>query len=44
VLILAIQIAFQIRRMQNEEAVLSEIFSEYAAYKEKTARIIPGIF
>jgi protein-S-isoprenylcysteine O-methyltransferase Ste14 len=43
-LILAVQITFQLRRMQNEEAVLMEVFPEYAAYKEKTARLIPGIY
>jgi len=42
--ILAVQIAFQLRRMRNEEIVLMEIFPGYAAYKEKTARIIPGIY
>lgn len=43
-LILAVQIAFQLRRMRNEERVLMEIFPEYAAYQEKTARVIPGIY
>jgi protein-S-isoprenylcysteine O-methyltransferase Ste14 len=32
--VLAVQIAFQLRRMHNEEAVLSEIFPEYAAYRQ----------
>jgi len=43
-LILAVQIAFQLRRMRNEEVVLMETFPEYASYKNKTARIIPGIY
>jgi protein-S-isoprenylcysteine O-methyltransferase Ste14 len=43
-LILAVQIAFQLRRMHNEELVLMETFPEYAAYKQKTARIIPGVY
>jgi protein-S-isoprenylcysteine O-methyltransferase Ste14 len=43
-LILAVQIAFQLRRMHNEEVVLVGIFPEYAPYQEKTARIIPGIY
>jgi len=43
-LILAVQIAFQLRRMRNEEVVLLETFPEYAIYKEKTARIIPGFY
>lgn len=43
-LILAVQIGFQLRRMQNEEVVLGEIFPEYRAYRERTARILPGIY
>ena len=43
-LLFAMQIAFQLRRMHNEEAVLSEIFPEYATYKANTARLIPGIY
>jgi protein-S-isoprenylcysteine O-methyltransferase Ste14 len=43
-LILVVQIAFQLRRMRNEEVVLTETFPEYAAYRKKTARIIPGIY
>ena len=42
-LLLAVHIGFQLRRMRNEEVVLGEIFPEYAAYKAKTARLIPGI-
>ena len=44
VLLLAVQIAFQLRRMHNEEAILGEMFPEYAAYKANTARLIPGIY
>ena len=43
-LLLAAEIAFQLRRMHNEEAVLGENFPEYAAYKRNTARLIPGIY
>jgi protein-S-isoprenylcysteine O-methyltransferase Ste14 len=43
-LILAVQIAFQLRQMRNEEIVLLETFPEYAAYKKQTAGIIPGIY
>jgi protein-S-isoprenylcysteine O-methyltransferase Ste14 len=43
-LLLAAQIAFQLRRMHNEEAVLGENFPEYASYKANTARLIPGIY
>jgi protein-S-isoprenylcysteine O-methyltransferase Ste14 len=43
-LLLALQVAFQLRRMHNEEAILTEKFPEYIAYKEKTARLVPGIY
>jgi protein-S-isoprenylcysteine O-methyltransferase Ste14 len=43
-LILAVQIGFQLRRMRNEEVILSAIFPEYLAYCKKTARILPGIY
>ena len=42
--VLAVQIAFQLRRMRNEEAVLAESFPEYAAYRQRTARLLPGIY
>ena len=42
--ILAVQIGFQLRRMQNEEVILAEIFPEYPAYCDRTARILPGIY
>ena len=42
--VLAVQIAFQLRRMHNEEAVLTESFPEYAAYRQRTARLLPGIY
>jgi protein-S-isoprenylcysteine O-methyltransferase Ste14 len=43
-LILALQIIFQLRRMDNEEAVLTSQFLEYATYSQSTARLIPGIY
>ena len=43
-LLLAVQIAFQLRRMRNEETILGETFPEYDAYKSRTARLIPGIY
>jgi protein-S-isoprenylcysteine O-methyltransferase Ste14 len=43
-LLLAGQIAFQLRRMRNEERVLAEQFPEYAIYRSKTARLIPGLY
>jgi protein-S-isoprenylcysteine O-methyltransferase Ste14 len=30
--------------MRNEEAILISTFPAYGAYKEKTARLIPGIY
>jgi protein-S-isoprenylcysteine O-methyltransferase Ste14 len=42
--VLAVHIAFQLRRMYNEEAVLTETFPEYAAYQQRTARLLPGIY
>ena len=43
-LLLSVQIAFQLRRMHNEELVLASRFAEYAAYRRTTARLIPGIY
>jgi protein-S-isoprenylcysteine O-methyltransferase Ste14 len=43
-LLLAVQIAFQLRRMRNEETILGETFPEYDVYKSRTARLIPGIY
>jgi protein-S-isoprenylcysteine O-methyltransferase Ste14 len=42
--LLALQFSFQLYRMGFEEQVLSEAFPEYAAYKARTARLIPGIY
>jgi len=44
IIIFALQIVFQLRRMRNEEAVLTEILPEYASYQSKTSRLIPGIY
>jgi len=43
-LLLLVQIAFQLRRMHNEEVVLIAKFPQYAAYNQTTARLIPGIY
>jgi|SRR6516164_10149948 len=43
-LLLLVQIAFQLRRMHNEELVLAASFPEYDAYRRSTARLIPGIY
>ena len=44
VLLLLVQIAFQLRRMHNEELILTGHFPEYAAYQRTTARLIPGVY
>ena len=43
-MLLVAQIAFQLRRIANEETLLTDVFPEYAKYREKTASIIPGIY
>jgi protein-S-isoprenylcysteine O-methyltransferase Ste14 len=43
-LLLAVHIAIQLRRMHNEEMLLSAKFPEYDAYRRNTARLIPGIY
>ena len=43
-LLLLVQIACQIRRMSNEETVLTDVFPEYTSYKRATARIIPRLY
>jgi protein-S-isoprenylcysteine O-methyltransferase Ste14 len=43
-LILSLQLAFQIIRMRNEESVLGEMFPEYGDYKMRTARLVPGLY
>jgi protein-S-isoprenylcysteine O-methyltransferase Ste14 len=42
--LLAVQFAFQLRRMQNEEAVLTAKFPDYTIYSQTTARLIPGVY
>lgn len=43
-LIVVGQIAFQLCRIRNEEAVLAETFPEYEVYRQHTARLIPGLY
>jgi protein-S-isoprenylcysteine O-methyltransferase Ste14 len=43
-LLLLVQFAFQLRRMHNEELVLTASFPEYDAYQRATARLIPGVY
>ncbi|TAK47503.1 MAG: isoprenylcysteine carboxylmethyltransferase family protein [Xanthobacteraceae bacterium] len=40
----ALQCAFQFERMKNEERVLADAFPDYAPYKERTARLVPGLY
>lgn len=43
-LLVVVQILFQLRRISNEETLLAKVFPDYAAYRQRTARVIPGIF
>jgi protein-S-isoprenylcysteine O-methyltransferase Ste14 len=43
-LLLAVQIAFQLRRMHNEETILTTSFPVYIEYRQTTARLIPGVY
>jgi protein-S-isoprenylcysteine O-methyltransferase Ste14 len=43
-LLLAAQIGFQLRRIHNEELILTACFPEYAVYSQTTARLIPGVY
>ena len=44
VMLFVLHIAFQLRRIWNEEAVLSQVFPEYSMYKVKTSQVLPGIY
>ncbi len=43
-LLLALQYAFQLARMRNEERLLSQAFPDYADYMARTARLLPGVY
>lgn len=43
-LLVAVQFAVQLWRMREEEKVLQTQFPEYAAYRARTARLIPGVY
>ena len=43
-LLVAAQFAVQLWRMREEEKVLDAQFPEYAAYRARTARLIPGVY
>ena len=42
--LVAIQFCLQLWRMREEEKVLAAAFPEYAEYRQRTARLIPGIY
>jgi protein-S-isoprenylcysteine O-methyltransferase Ste14 len=42
--LLVLHLAFQLRRMHNEEVVLTNFFPEYQEYKAKTSLLIPGVY
>ena len=42
--LVAIQFAIQLWRMHEEEKVLEAAFPDYAAYRGRTARLIPGVY
>jgi protein-S-isoprenylcysteine O-methyltransferase Ste14 len=44
VLLLALQVAFQVLRMRNEERVLLAAFPDYADYMARTPRLVPGLY
>ena len=43
-LLVALQFALQLWRMREEEKVLEAAFPEYASYRTRTARLIPGVY
>lgn len=42
--LLVFHFVFQLRRMHNEEIVLTNFFPEYSQYKANTFRLIPSVF
>jgi protein-S-isoprenylcysteine O-methyltransferase Ste14 len=44
IVIVGLQFAFQLQRMNNEERVLAGQFPEYQDYMARTSRIIPGVY
>jgi protein-S-isoprenylcysteine O-methyltransferase Ste14 len=43
-LLVAAQVAVQLWRMREEEKVLEAQFADYAAYRARTARVLPGVY
>jgi protein-S-isoprenylcysteine O-methyltransferase Ste14 len=44
ILLVVVQLLFQLRRISNEEAILLKSFPGFATYQQRTARIIPGVY
>src|SRR5450759_219834 len=42
--ILIVHLYFQIRRMDWEEGILAKAFPGYAEYKQRTCRLLPGLY
>ena len=40
----ALQLAFQLQRIENEEQILGSLFPEYEAYRTHTAKLVPGLY
>lgn len=43
-ILILVHFAFQLRRMLNEEKLLSDTFPEYTTYMTRTARLVPGVW
>jgi protein-S-isoprenylcysteine O-methyltransferase Ste14 len=44
VLVVCVQLGFQLLRMKNEELILSSMYPEYEPYRLRTARLLPGVY
>jgi len=42
--IILVHLYFQIRRMDWEEGILARAFGEYAEYRQRTFRLVPGVY
>ncbi len=43
-LILLVHLYFQLRRMDWEETILAKTFPDYAEYKRRSSRLVPGVY
>ena len=44
VLVVCVQLGFQLLRMKNEELILGSMYPEYEPYRLRTARLVPGVY